>query len=150
MVNNNEDRRIKVLLNEYHACHLNRNHYDSVRWTIGSIFIGSSLALFGISFLIPVTNSSKAIVSITLFSSALYVIWFFYHSHVEPYIKFSIKRSQHIEERIQEICGNDFLRLHTEIRENTPPEGRGKSILGILTIITIIVWFYRIIILTCP
>jgi hypothetical protein len=39
--------RIKALLEEYHDCHQTRDHYDSVRWTIGSIFIASGVLLLG-------------------------------------------------------------------------------------------------------
>jgi hypothetical protein len=44
------DKEVDVLIGEYQACHRNRNHYDSVGWTIGSIFIAVSLALIGFSF----------------------------------------------------------------------------------------------------
>jgi glucose uptake protein GlcU len=44
------DKEVDVSIGEYQACHRNRNHYDSVEWTIGSIFIAVSLALIGFSF----------------------------------------------------------------------------------------------------
>jgi hypothetical protein len=45
-----ENKEIDVFLNEYQAPHHNRNHYDSLHWTIGSIFKAASFALFDFSF----------------------------------------------------------------------------------------------------
>jgi len=41
---------ISILLNEYQACHRQRNHYASIRWTIGSLFLAASFVLYATSF----------------------------------------------------------------------------------------------------
>ena len=66
-----EKKKIDVLLAEYQACHRNRDHYDSVRWTIGSIFIATSLTLFGISFLKEVRGNLMEVIFIAVFSVLL-------------------------------------------------------------------------------
>ena len=69
-----QEKNVDVLIAEYHACQENRSHYDSIRWVIGSIFIGASLALFGLSF--QVTD----LVSIRLmgcFSSRIFLFGFY-------------------------------------------------------------------------
>ena len=65
--NEMEKERIDVLLAEYQASHRNRNHYDSVRWTIGSILMAASLTLFGISFMEPVRNNFWDVILIAFF-----------------------------------------------------------------------------------
>jgi hypothetical protein len=65
-------KEVDILLAEYQAAHMNRDHYDSVRWTMGSIFIVGSLTLFGISFAEPVVGMPLqvgllAVVSVILF-----------------------------------------------------------------------------------
>jgi hypothetical protein len=62
-----ELKRIDVLLEEYQACQNTRNHYDNIRWTIGSIFIAISLAIFGISFTNEVINEQNIVILSTLF-----------------------------------------------------------------------------------
>jgi hypothetical protein len=94
-----EKALIDVLLNEYQACHRNINHFDGVRWTIGSIFIGASLTLFGISF-------DKRLIEVGLaffFSLFLMLAWYLYFQHVNPYVLVSILRIHQIEKTLRDM-----------------------------------------------
>jgi hypothetical protein len=135
------DSQIDILLNEYQSCHRNRNHYDSVRWTIGSIFIVASLTLFGLSL-------DKPIVIVILayyFSWSLIMIWYFYSQHVNPYIMRSMIRMHEIEKKLRDW---DFeINLHKSILAPEPKEGftvKGTyHSLSILILVTIM-WFFNI------
>jgi len=80
---------------------MNRDHYDSVRWTIGSIFIVGSLTLFGISFVEPVVRMPLQVALLAGVSVILFGVFAAYHLHVEPYVKMSIRRLQMIEKELQ-------------------------------------------------
>jgi len=47
-------------LEEYRACYETRDHYDSVEWTIGSIFIAGALMEGGFVLVVRVTNRNVA------------------------------------------------------------------------------------------
>ena len=103
--------QIDIWLAEYQACHQTRNHYDAVRWTIGSIFFGTSLALFGLSLDKPLV----AVLLSFLFSISLTFVWYLYAHHVNPYIMESIFRCHAIEKEIRNKKFN--IELHKLIRK---------------------------------
>jgi len=117
-----ESLQIDVLLNEYQACHRNRNHYDGVRWTIGSIFIGASLTLFGIS-LAKEINALGVIIAY-LFSLGLILLWYFFSQHVSPYIISSYVRAQDIEDDLRKLKYD--IELHTLIH-SLDPKNKDKT-----------------------
>jgi len=128
---------------------LNRNHYDGVRWTIGSIFIGASLALFGISFLNSMVNNPRAVYSTSIFSLALYIIWLLYHFHVERFVEKSLDRAKKIEDELGKIDKEYGMQLHTKIREQVK-RGKGAFITGLLTGIIIMTWLCRMVLIINP
>ena len=135
------DKRIDVLLNEYTACHSNRDHYDSIRWTIVSIFGGASIATFGISFLDPVRGNPYAVGSLAAFSVILLVISWAYYQHVNPWVNLSLIRTFQVENELRSLGFN--IQLHYQIRANDNAHfkfrGLWITILLYLTIIIIIV-----------
>ena len=128
--------KINVLLEEYQACHRNRNHYDSLRWTIGSIFIATSLALFGLSF----GRRFEEIFVIAIFSYFLILIWYLYSQHVNPYVMSSIKRFHEIELELWKM-GFD-TKLHKSIAEIR--QERGVNITLFLFSAVFALWILRI------
>ncbi len=112
-----EDRRIDVLLNEYQAGHRNRNHYDSVRWTVGSILIATSFALLGLSFQEKIYEEFWAVNFMAFFSIWLFLLWYIYNQYVNPYIMGSILRMHEIEQELRD--GNFDIRLHKSIFKET-------------------------------
>ena len=116
MIDDHAKIQVNILLNEYQACHRNRNHYDSVRWTIGSIFIGASLALFGLSLTMHIVVVLLAFV----FSIGLVIIWYLYSSHVNPYIMRAMVRMHEIEKKLRDL--NFEIKLHKSILDPQPKE----------------------------
>jgi hypothetical protein len=112
---NNNNLRVQVLLDEYQACHSNRNHYDIVRWAIGSIFIGTSLTIFGLTL-----AKHIAVVFIAFcFSLILIIFWYLYSQHVNPYVMRSIVRMHNIESMLR----SDYhIELHNSILHPFPKE----------------------------
>ncbi len=117
-----DNNEVKFALAEYEACNDTRNHYDNIRWTIGSIFMAVSLGLFGLSFSnlfgLPFSNSSSdqsvvlvAVVLTFLFSLTLMLIWYQYSQHVNPYVLTAIIRAHEIESSFSE----KGLRLNKKI-----------------------------------
>ena len=133
--------QINILLAEYQACHMNRDHYDSLRWTIGSIFIGTMFALYGISFLEPLISSLKNVLAISAFSLMIFTIWIFYHRYVGKFVNFSIERAKKIEEKL--VFSGYEIGLHTDITAGTK-KGHGKIIVRILCVVVFLVWIIRI------
>jgi len=158
---------LDLLLAEYQCAHMNRDHYDSVRWVIGSIFIAGSFALFGISFIEPAAGAAALVVLLAISSIGLFAVFAAYHLHVEPYVKLSIARLQTIEKELQtcgyvsplpdselelfEVYQRDpkkliklIPRLHTIIQE-VAKRGRGKPILWLLTLVLVAAWLLRVV-----
>ncbi|MDH5266766.1 MAG: hypothetical protein OEW62_03705 [Candidatus Bathyarchaeota archaeon] len=109
-----QDKQIDIWLAEYQACHSNRNHYETIAWTIGSIFIVASFTLFGISFWEELANGSVAVWLLGFFSLLLMGIWLSYVVYVQEYVKASQKRLWKIEEELQ---GKKYdIQLHTTIK----------------------------------
>lgn len=135
-----EKKKIDALLVEYQACHRNRNHYDSVRWTIGSIFIATSLALFGISFLKEVRERFIEVILITTFSLLLMIIWYAYSAHVNPYVMASTLRFHEIELELEKW---DFdVTLHYSVWK-IKQMIRGVWITYFLFLVVLSAWFLR-------
>jgi len=161
---------LDILLVEYQCAHMNRDHYDSVRWTIGSIFIIASLTAFGASLVESVTQTQVLLLCFA--SGFLYGVWLLYNWHIEPYVKMSLARLQGIERELIKtfncvsLLSNDELelferhrskpqkyrlinsipRLHAIIQEVAPP-GRGRRNLVIFTGALIIAWSVRMLLL---
>ena len=131
---------VEVLLAEYHACHLNRNHYNSVKWTIGSILIAASFTLLGISFVQEVRHEEVALLA--CFSLASILIWNCYNEHVRWFIKRSIERMWSIERELKRLGFS--INLHTSIKTKKQISARWTSIL--LTITMFAAWIFRILI----
>ena len=107
---------------------------------------------------------------LTALSVAFYAVWLGYNWHIEPYVKMSIARMQRIEKEL--MLAYEFVspladrelelfkwhekdpkkyprlvksipRLHAIIQE-VAPEGRGRMILWILTLLLIVAWTLRV------
>jgi len=139
-----EKKRIDAFLAEYQACHRNRNHYDSVRWTIGSIFMATSFTLFGISFMETIRNNFMEVNLIAVFSILLTLIWYAYFQHVNLYIMTSFERFLEIETELQKM-GLD-VRLHHSIvcASKCKKQKRGYYITAGLLITVFLAWIVRI------
>jgi hypothetical protein len=119
---------LHALMTEYDACFKAWDHYDSVEWTIGSIFIASSLFLLAVSFEVPPTKISfVAVVSLCVVSLMLFGIWYAYVLHVEPYIKDSWNRAIQIETWINQQYGAVWLQLESRYLSKHN-RGRGRAI----------------------
>ncbi len=136
-----EKKKIDVLLAEYQACHRNRNHYDSVCWTIGSIFIAISLTLFGISFIEEVRNGFWEVLLIGVLSVLLMLIWYAYSQHVNMYVLESILRLHEIEHELRGMGFN--IKLHEAIYKRAQHQVRGAWITFILLAVVLGAWFLR-------
>jgi len=136
-----KEKKVDVLLEEYQACHRNRNHYDSVRWTIGSIFIAISSAIFGVSLTKDVMDEPNIIMLLAVFSLVLIFVWYLFVQHVNPYVWQSIIRFHEIEKELREMRFD--IRLHKSIY-NVKQKMKGIYITCILLMAFIIVWLLRI------
>lgn len=144
MLTNHEKKRVDVLLTEYRACHLNRNHFANIKWIIGSIFIAASFALFGASFLEEVKKEVVEVWLMVVLSSVLMLIWLAYVEYVRPYVDLSIKRLWDIEKELQKNFGAPML--HTIIKEKTKAF-RGRLITYSFVSMVLVAWFFRILLL---
>ena len=138
MTTTHEELQLNVLLNEYHACHRNRNHYDSIRWSIGSIFIAASLTVYGLSLDKDDPSVAVPLVLLSMFSI---LIWYAYFQHVNPWVMGSIERMQKIEDEIRKMSYK--INLHNSIRNNQRIV-RGTWITFILLLILSVAWIYKI------
>lgn len=147
-----EDKEIDILLAEYQACHLNRNLYDTVRWVIGSILIGTSLTLIGISFIQQIISDVYIIILLASSSIILLVIWMLYVIHTERWIKRTFEQMRWIEKRVRElypkIHGNT-MSLHTSINDEAKKKEEECYIRGVylrnwLFLILFFAWVIRI------
>jgi hypothetical protein len=159
----------EILLAEYQCAEANRDHYDSTRWTIGSIFIIASLTALAATFIEPILRMFRQTVVLVLLSAGFYLVFLAYDHHVVPYVKMSINRMQRIERELQLLHSyvsplpdkelelfekhkedpkrypliNSIPRLHTMIQK-VAPEGRGKMILYALTLLLVSAWIGRL------
>ena len=130
--------KVEVLLAEYRACHMNRNNYDSVVWTIGSIFIAASFTLLGISFVQEIRIEEVALLA--GFSLASILIWTCYKEHVGWFIKRSLDRMEEIEKELRNLGFG--IKLHSSIRAKKQIRGVWNAIL--LTVTVFAAWIFRI------
>lgn len=91
---------MKVWLAEYDAAVQTRNHYDSERWLIGSIFIAVIFTMFAASFQALVANS-LILGALAGISVTLWCVFVYYDQHVQPWINAAIFRMQMIEGYLQ-------------------------------------------------
>ena len=140
------DKRIEVWLVEYKACQQNRDHYDSVRWTMGSIFIATSLTLFGVSFISEIKKEFWEVCVIASFSLLLTMIWYAYNQHIDPYTLESIKRMHKIEQKLRGMDFDFELQRSVFCASRRHPLGciRGAWITYWLVMAIIGAWFFRI------
>lgn len=125
-----QNKKIESLLTEYRACHLNRSHYSSVRWSIGSIFIVGSLTLIGFSLTITKILTLEELIGMAIVSLLSTLVWYIYNRIITQYVLLSIKRMHQIEQKLQKK--NFDIRLHTSIYEftkNNTLKGRHVAIL---------------------
>jgi len=140
-LNSKELKKVDILLEEYQACHTNRNHYDNIRWTIGSIFIAISLAIFGISFTAEVINKLDLIILLAFFSLAFIFVWYLFVLHVNAYVWVSVLRLHEIEQEFREM-GFD-VRLHKSIYA-VKQILKGLHITLGLFLVFVVAWSWRI------
>jgi len=149
------DKTVDVLLAEYQASHMNRDHYHSLVWTIGSVLIPTSIALVGASLLDPLINNLRAVLALAAFSLALVFVWYAYNLHADPWVKKSILRCQEIEKELEgsgyvsPICIHPPIpRLHTLIQHGK--QRRGISIGRAFLICMVLAWAVRIAVFWLP
>lgn len=136
-----QSKNVDVLLAEYQASNSSRDHYDSVRWTIGSIFFGASLATYGVSFL---AYKPLEIVAIAMFSQAFFAVFVLYDQLVQPYIEISLKRCRAIEKQLEEKLG-EGPKLHRLTHGRTHERKlTGKRLFRSLIVITTFAWIFRL------
>lgn len=133
-----EKIQINIYLNEYQACHRNRDNYASIRWSVGSIFIAGSLTLVGLSF--PLIQKAE-LLALMVISFLLMVVWFLYNQKLTKYTLLSIFRMHEIEQELRNMGYK--IRLHKSIFK--PPEIRGTHINFILCSTVILAWYFRFI-----
>jgi hypothetical protein len=82
---------------------------------LGSIFVAASLALFGISFTEQVGSSLINVKLTSAFAILVFLIFFAYSQHVQPWITLSIDRMKRIEDELRKM---DFdIEVHHVIDE---------------------------------
>jgi len=121
-----EKKHVDVLLHEYRACHMNRDHYESVKWMIGSIFIAAIFTLLGLSFVEKIRYSPIEVAFLVTLSFLLMIIWLFVNEHVRWYVKASLERSYEIEETLR--ASSFDIGLHKTIRKRSQTSGRWVDI----------------------
>lgn len=124
---------------------MNRDHYESVLWTMGTIFIAASVTLFGLSYY--QSPKPEEVLLMGIFSVVLFLVWLTYVRHVQPYIDISLSRLPEIERTLQGLGYLDIPRLHTEIRARTGVRREGKYITGWLFFLVFFAWAARILLL---
>jgi hypothetical protein len=141
------EMKVDVLVAEYQAAHINRNHYEGIRWTIASILMAASFTLMGISFIQEIKDSTIEVVLLACVSLALMMVWFAIHTYVSPFVRLSLERLWEIEKELQSL-GFDAPKLHTTIRKETEfQKGRGLMIRYGFVILAYFAWLFRILIL---
>lgn len=106
-----EDKVIDVLLHFYHESSEFSRHFHKLEWEIGSIFIGFSLALFGIAISIE-----KYFIPLALASMGIICLWaVFVWYRLTMYDTVHVEILKKIETRLQELFPNyDFIKPNSE------------------------------------
>jgi hypothetical protein len=125
---------------------MNRDHYDSVRWLIGSIFIASSFTLLGASFLDTIAYSLPSLCLVAFVSVLVLLIWVGYDRRVSPWIITSIKRCWAIELELENL-GYNSITLHRLIRDYDKENKRksARYLVILLTAVVVVAWVVRLI-----
>jgi hypothetical protein len=140
-----DNHEVEIALAEYQACSDTRNHYDNIRWTIGSVFVAFSLALFGLSFSDSLGDQLvAATVFMFLFSLSLIVVWYLYFQHVNPYVLFAVVRAHEIEKYLSKYPNGPKLNKKIWEEEKKITHIRGVTITLWLFVSTVLLWMLRI------
>ena len=127
---------------------MNRDHYESVLWTMGTVFVATSLALFGISFLKDVVGTGKfeRVALMALFSLFLFAVWLAYVQHVGPWIRTSLNRCREIEELLSQFKFGlrETPKFQTSIWKESQKQRRGIWITSSLLSALLLAWFLQI------
>lgn len=138
-----------IWLAEYDAAVQTRNHYDSTRWTIGSIFIAIIFTMFAASFQPLVTNNFVLGVLAGI-SLILWFVFVYYDQHVQPWINAAIYRCQMIERNLQ-LKGYDchlqnYIRYEHDALGNFTRKRKqvgAKWIVILFSIMIPLMWLFR-------
>lgn len=136
--------RVDALLTEYQIAQANRDHNETLLWTIGSILIGVSLAVYGLSFTSDLRENFLAVSLLAFFSMVLMTIYGFYNAHVQPYVNLSQDRLWEIEMELQAMVFAPFPKLHLTIRDTTPRAGQGRRITLSFSVTLLVAWLLRV------
>ncbi|MGB9779109.1 MAG: hypothetical protein ACPLW8_06845 [Candidatus Bathyarchaeales archaeon] len=113
---NKDEFLIQILLKELELCQRNRDHYDTLEWQIGSLFIGFSLAAFWFAMQ---SHSFIDVSALAFFSIATLLTWTFaLHHRGAFYSKVSLETARKLEAKILELAKvhiTSELLLHTKI-----------------------------------
>jgi hypothetical protein len=139
-----DDKKIDILLAEYQNTLGNRNHYESVQWTIGTLFIAASLTSLGVSFLRDVSCNSEAVLMICIFSLLLVGVWVAYNLHSQPYVDTSHLRLQQIEKEIRRLARTTYPTLHKDIHEAKKGRRLGTYITISMVLVLVSAWLTRV------
>jgi hypothetical protein len=139
-----QSHRREILLAEYQCAHMNRDHYDSARWMIGTIFIAASFTLFGITYVENLAGDPTAVVLIGVSSAALMCVWGSYYLHVHRFIILSMIRLHEIEAALQKLAQDAELpSLHKKIGNDTEAPRMGMWITVGLFAMVYLAWLAR-------
>lgn len=128
--------QINSLLDEYTDCQGIIDHYDGMRWTVGTIVIFSSLGLCALSLGLKLFNA----ILLATFPIALLVIWYHYALHVNPNILPGISRCQQIEQELEKV--NFSIKQHKGgyLTKNYATKLKGTKITQWIFSLNIIMW----------
>ena len=137
-MNDISEKKIEVLLSEYHACHRTRDAYAKIRWSVGSIILATSLGLVGISFSF---EKFSILIGMAISSLAFLLIWILYNQNISIYTMASIFRMHEIEVELRKQFD---VKLHKSIHETPKRRGLHTTILFYGTVF--LAWGIRFII----
>ncbi len=111
---------------------MNRDHFDSIRWMIISIFIAASFTLLGISFLDPVIENPFHVRFLSGLSLLLTLVWVGYDQVVQAWVEESHSRAPCIEDGLRLRVQYPTLRQYS--KKTTKDKGE-MDLLGLGCII---------------
>ncbi|MFH0848472.1 MAG: hypothetical protein V1857_03095 [archaeon] len=140
-------KMVDVLLAEYQACHMNSAHFESLRWTSGSILLVASVSLLVISFVRQVADDFRIVLAFRVCSLALFLVWFAYDRYIDPVVTASLDRCYEIEKELRELGFVSPLlrrmpipRLFSSIKARR--ERRGTWATLFVVILIVILWTF--------